>query len=207
MSLPAGVILSGGRSSRMGGGPKALAELAGRPMISHVIGRLGQQVDRLILSAGEDDGLFVEFGLPVAEDIVKRYRGPLTGLCSAFRFLDQRSGPEWLLLAPCDAPFLPADLVTRLLSAAQSQATPVAVARYSNRIQPTFSLWHTSVSRRVCDAVMAEGQPGLKHLVSDLPNTIVDWEAAQPSPFFNVNTPEDLTAAERWLDPNGPDGT
>jgi molybdopterin-guanine dinucleotide biosynthesis protein A len=207
MSLPAGVILAGGSSSRMGGRSKALSTLAGRPMLSHVIERFQKQVDPLLLSSGDDNSPFEDFGLPMVNDIVERHRGPLTGLCSALQFLDSHGGSPWLALVPCDAPFLPPDLVSRLLAAARGQGKPVAVARYEQRIQPTFSLWHTSVSGHITEAVMATGQPGLKHLVSDLEHTVVDWDTRRWSPFFNVNTPAHLAEAEHRLDLPAPDAT
>lgn len=207
MSLPAGAILAGGSSSRMGTGTKALSVLGGRPMLSHVIERLQHQVDLMLLSTGDDNSPFKDFDLPMVNDIAERHRGPLTGLCSALEYLEKHNGPQWLLLVPCDAPFLPLDLASRLLTAAQKQGTPVAVANYAQQLQPTFSLWHSSVSSTVRDAVMAQGQPGLKHLVSDLPNTVVDWDVSQWSPFFNVNTPQQLATAESRLDLCAPDAT
>jgi molybdopterin-guanine dinucleotide biosynthesis protein A len=211
MNRPAGVILAGGRSSRMldpmGTVSKALVTLAGRPMIAHVIENLQGQVEPLLLSTGENTGEFDALGFAVVPDVVLRHRGPLTGLCSAFQYLQQRDGPEWLLLVPCDAPLLPENLAARLLQAAQAQDKPVAVVRSGARLQPTFSLWHRSVADKVCAAVMQTGQPGLRHLVGDLPHVVVDWEETRPPAFFNVNTRDDLAIAERWLDPSTGDGT
>jgi molybdopterin-guanine dinucleotide biosynthesis protein A len=74
-----GIVLAGGKSSRMGGGDKCLLPLAGRPILAHVIERLKPQVAELIVSANGDPARFSAFGLPVVGDRVGGYAGPLAG--------------------------------------------------------------------------------------------------------------------------------
>jgi molybdopterin-guanine dinucleotide biosynthesis protein A len=200
MNKPAGVILAGGRSSRMGVTRKALLELNGQPLLMHVIDRLADHLDRLLLSCESETSDFDSYGLPIVPDLLPDYRGPLTGLYSALQYLCDEGQNNGLVLCPCDAPFLPDNLVQVLLDADQSDHKPVIVISYQGVLQPTFSLWqnhHLPVIRQV---VVEEGRGGIKHLLTSLPHKIVEWTTMEPSPFFNVNTPQDLESAKLWLD-------
>jgi molybdopterin-guanine dinucleotide biosynthesis protein A len=197
---PAGVILAGGRSSRMGVERKALLELKGRPLLAHVVERVQAELDPLMLSCESQTSEFESFGLEVVPDLVPRYRGPLTGLCSALQNLVDKGQDNGLILCPCDAPFIPIDLVQILLDADTDGTKPVAVVSYEGVLQPTFSLWHNHHLPLIREAVFGRGQGGLKHMLNALPHVIVEWTPADPSPFFNINSPEDLQAAAAWLD-------
>ena len=197
---PAGVILAGGRSSRMGVGRKALLELNGQPLLTHVIDRLQAHLDPLVLSCDIETSDFDSFGLPVVPDLLPRFRGPLTGLCSALQYLADKDLHNSLVLCPCDAPFIPADLVQKFLEADQGDDKLVVVVSYQGVLQPTFSMWHTHHLPVIHEAVVKRGDGGLKYMLHSLPHTVVEWAPAEPSPFFNINTPNDLQAAASWLD-------
>jgi len=196
---PAGVILAVGRSSRMGGMSKALFPLNGEALLTHVIRRLQPQLGSLLLSTEGPDTSLESFGLPLVPDLLPRYRGPLTGLCSALHYLDDKGWDGGLVLCPCDAPFIPPDLAERLVSAAVGSPRPVAVASYAGFLQPTFSLWQAHHLPVIYDAVVKRGDGGLKYMLRSLPHVIVEWVSEEPPPFYNVNTPEELQAAEQWL--------
>ncbi len=199
-SRPTGVILAGGRSSRMGVGRKALIELNGRPLLAHVIDRLQTQLHPLLLSCESQTGEFDDFGLTVVADLLPGYRGPLTGLCSALQYMIEKGYDNGLVLCPCDAPFIPVDLVQTLVDAGQEDSKQVVVVSYQGVLQPTFSLWHTDHFPVIHEAVTKRGQGSLKHMLSSLPHRIVEWADTGPSPFFNINTPEELKTAAAWLD-------
>ena len=200
---PAGVILAGGRSSRMAGVRKALITLQDEALLAHVIRRLQPQTDTLVLSTeGQDSGLDV-FGLPVVPDILPRYRGPLTGLCSALQYLAEKQHDGGLVLCPCDAPFVPLDLAERLVAEGRRKANPVVAVSYEGVLQPTFSLWQINHLPLIHDAVVRRGQGGLKHMLYSLPHEIIEWIPSEPPPFYNVNTPEELSAAAQWLERSG----
>lgn len=199
----AGAVLAGGRSSRMGSGPKAFASLAGRPMIEHVIDRLRPQVQELVLCVDAPQTALAALGIPLVTDVVLSHRGPLTGLCSALRHFHTAHDLQWLLLAPCDAPFLPGDLAERLLGAAVESGHPVAGARQAGQSHPTFSAWRLDTLPAVQEAVLQKGHGGLMRMLDSLPHCWVDWPVSQPPAFFNVNTPEELSVAAGWLDPDG----
>lgn len=196
---PAGVVLCGGRSSRFGN-DKALALLDGAPLTAHVLKRLQPQVSSLFLSAQSESTGLQDLGVELIPDAVKRHRGPLAGLYSALQHVADQDLAEWLLLSPCDAPFLPPDLAVRLLQGAAEQDRPVSAARYGGIVQPTFSLWHDSVLPELREAVLDAGHGGLMTMLDRLPHATVDWPEGTVSPFFNVNTPADLAQASRLLD-------
>ena len=169
-------------------------------MIEHVIARLRPQADPVLLSVQDAHSEMEAFELVNVSDIVQRHRGPLTGLCSAMKYLVDRQSHSWLLMSPCDAPFLPPDLASRLFEAAQMEDKPVSVVRYEQVVQPTFSLWNLAVFPQVHDAVMSSGRGGLMSMLDHLPHVSVDWPVEPVPPFFNVNTPADLAMAEQLLD-------
>lgn len=194
----AGVILAGGRSRRMGGGFKALAPLGGKPLIRHVIDRLQPQVRSLVLSVEKHVPDLEAFGLPQVEDPSPGSRGPLGGLLSALA--DMEKGCDWMMLAPCDAPFLSLELAQRLLNCALGDDQAGCVIRYDAQIQPTFSLWHRRLLPRLEAAVLETGMAGFKQFLRDTPVAVLDWETSDLSPFFNINDPDTLAEATRLLD-------
>ncbi len=194
----AGVILAGGRSRRMGGGVKALAPLGGKPLIQHVIGRLQPQVQSLVLGVEKHVLEFEAFGLPQVVDPAPGSRGPLGGLLSAMANME--TGCDWLLLAPCDAPFLPNDLAKRLLNCALDEDRAGCVVRYGSELQPTFSLWHRRLLARLEEAVLEAGMTGFKQFLRDTSVATLDWESSDLSPFFNINDPDALLEATRLLE-------
>ena len=198
----AGVILAGGRSTRMDGGDKALAPLAGRPLLQHVIDRLAPQVVTLALSVEHESSALAAFGLPQLPDPAPGHRGPLGGLLSGLRHFARLRC--WVLLAPCDAPFLPPDLAARLQACAVRAQSSAAVAVHASVWQPTFSLWHHGVLPDLERAVGREGQAGFKPFLRALRAAECVWpEAAppgEPPPFFNINDPAALDQAGRWME-------
>ena len=200
MNKPAGVILAGGPSSRMGVMRKALVELNGQPLLKYVTDRLEAHLQPLLLSCESETADFDGFGLTLVPDLLPGFRGPLMGLYSALEHLANKESSNGLLLCPCDAPFIPASLVQVLLDVHQSRNGKVIAVSYQGVLQPTFSLWQNQHLGAVRNAVVEQGRGGIKHLLTSLPNEVVEWPAAEPPPFFNVNTPEDLKSAEQWLD-------
>lgn len=206
MKQPYGIILAGGQATRMGGGDKALLELGGAPLLSHVIDRLAPQVAGLALNANGDPARFADFGLPVVSDSLQGFLGPLAGVLAGLDWAAEQ-GADALISVAADTPFFPCDLVPQLVLASEGQAHPLVLAATKGDAQtksksrsglirhPTFGLWPVALR----DDLRAALQDGLKKVVL--------WtdrhggrEALFPSdgldPFFNVNTPEDLARAQ-----------
>jgi len=194
---PAGVILAGGRSRRMGGSPKALLGLGGRPLLSHVIDRVSAQVGDLFLSVEQPSTALAEFGLPQIAD-PQPDAGPLAGLLMGLRMANPEN--EWLLLVPCDAPFLPRDLADRLLECAITSALPAAVAVYGSEIQPTFSIWNHRILPQIEKAFFEQQMTGFKQFLRVLEFARLEWPRAEPPPFYNINDQEALDEAGRLIE-------
>jgi molybdopterin-guanine dinucleotide biosynthesis protein A len=187
----AGVILAGGRASRMGGSDKGLLPLAGRPILARVIDRLRPQVDALALNANGDPARFAAFGLPVLADSVPGHPGPLAGVLAGMDWAAAQ-GASALVTAAADTPFFPADLVARLRAAG-----PFAMAATPGEAgperHPTFALWPVSLRDDLCAALAS----GLRKVIAWTdPHGCATVLFPDPQAFFNVNTPEDLARAE-----------
>ncbi len=196
---PAGVILAGGQSSRMGVNRKALLELGGKTLLARVIGRMQEHLQPLLLSCESDTRDFSDFGLPVVADLMPGHRGPLTGLCSALKYLEDIGHDSGLVLCPCDAPFIPEDIVQVMVDAGGDEKKPVVIS-YQGILQPTFSMWRNHHLPAITEALFNRRIGGLKRVLNTLEHTVVEWTVSEPSPFFNVNTPQDLETAKIWLD-------
>ena len=177
---------------------KGLQPLAGQALLSHVIARLQPQCSHLLLSVEVIDSCWDAFGLEQVADPRSGSQGPLGGLLAALQVMHGNS--DWLLLVPCDAPFLPLNLAEQLASAAAAENAPVALVSYQQQWQPTFSLWHRCLLPELHAAVLQQGQRGLKEFLSTQAAAVLEWENQQPNPFFNINTMDDLTVAAALLD-------
>jgi len=134
-----GVVLAGGQSRRMGGGDKGLLELAGKPMLRHVIDRLAPQVGRTIINANGDPQRFAAFALPVVADTVEGFVGPLAGVLAGMRWSTGNvPAARWIVTAPGDAPLLPRDLVERMMEAVAEREDTIALAQSDEPVPPTF---------------------------------------------------------------------
>lgn len=191
-------ILAGGRSERMGGGSKALVDLAGKPMAAHVAERLKPQAGQLLLSVESASPELDVLGLPQVPDGHPGSNGPLGGVASVLRQAVE-TGCEWLLIAPCDAPFLPSDLGRRLSRAAVAGGCGIAMARYGNRLQPAFSLWHGSQLDELERAVEEQGKAGFYEFLRGRRVSVMEWLPRPLDPFFNINDRAALEKATRIL--------
>jgi molybdopterin-guanine dinucleotide biosynthesis protein A len=200
MTAIAGVVLAGGRSSRMAGAAKATLELAGVSLVELVVARLRPQVSEVVVNFNGDPASLPRMpGVAVVADPVAGHPGPLAGVVCAFDYLDlNRSPAEAVAVVPCDGPFLPATLVATLAEALVANAAQAACVRYLGQLQPTFSLW-----RRDCAPLargeLDRGRGGFKSLLAELAAVVVDWPQGEFDPFFNINTPAELAAAQRLV--------
>ena len=191
-----GLILAAGRSKRMGCGDKLKSILGKKALLEHVIDRLEPQVTELFINANPD--LCGDQSLTVIADHVKGFQGPLTGLWSALKS-DQLSDVSYLMMGPCDGPFIPENLVAELFQLMVKNDADIACVRYQGFSQPTFSLWHKRVLPTVEEALLVKKQGGFKPLLAELNTVYLDWPEQPLNPFFNINTPEDLAEAELLL--------
>jgi molybdopterin-guanine dinucleotide biosynthesis protein A len=190
-----GVILAGGQGRRMGGVDKGLRALRGRPMVAWVIERISPQVDELLINANQNAATYAAFGHRVIPDVIPGFAGPLAGL---HRGLTE-AAHELVATAPCDSPFLPHDLVGRLLAALEGEGADLSVAKTGEQPHPVFCLCRKSVL------------PGLTEFLSGGGRKIDAWYSRikavevlfddQPDAFSNVNTEAELQAFDAGAAP------
>lgn len=191
-----GVLLAGGLARRMGGGDKPLMALNGRPLLAHAIARLAPQCAYLAINANGDPARFDDYGLPVVADSVEGYAGPLAGVLAGMDYAPAHwPQARWLLSAPADTPFPPADLVMRLKSALERANASIAVAASGGRTHHAIALWKISLREDLRAALTQEDERKVSAFIARYPHVAVDWPVAPYDPFFNVNRPEDISQA------------
>nr|WP_240558679.1 molybdenum cofactor guanylyltransferase MobA [Paracoccus contaminans] len=172
----------------MGGGDKPLKDLCGRPIIAHVIARLGCAA---AVNANGDPARFAALGLPVVPDSLPGHPGPLAGVLAALDWAAGRGLPR-VVTAAGDTPFFPEDLARRLWSA----GAPVAMAAHDGRDHPAFAAWDTAL-REPLRRALAQGTRRMREFMDDHGAARVIVQGRDP--FFNINTPDDLAEARRRL--------
>jgi molybdenum cofactor guanylyltransferase len=193
----AGVILAGGLARRMGGGDKGLRLLAGRPLLAWVIERARPQVAALAVNANGDPGRLARLGLPVVEDSVPGFAGPLAGVLAGLDWAAETvPGATHVASFATDAPFLPRDLVARL-GAAIDAGVELACAASGGQAHPVFGLWPVALRHDLRRAVAEEGVRKVDQWTGRYRLARVAFAADPFDPFFNANRPEDLAEAER----------
>ncbi|MBB05546.1 MAG: molybdenum cofactor guanylyltransferase MobA [Pseudooceanicola sp.] len=198
MRAPPTVILAGGASRRMGGRNKGLALLAGRPLLAHVIDRIAPQCEDLALNSNADARTMAQFGLTLLPDRTAGRPGPLAGILAAMDWADTLGAVQVVTL-PGDTPFVPLDLIPRLLLAAEDVPPTVPIiAQSAERAHPVVGLWPVSL-RDDLAAALAVGTRRVLDWALDKHARGVAFPATSPDMFFNVNTTEDLYEAARWI--------
>ena len=196
----AGVILAGGRATRMGGGDKGLRPLGGQRLMDHVLARLSPQVDRLGINANGDPARFAEFALPVFADSLPDHPGPLAGGLAGLDWAEEQ-GATAIVTAAADTPFFPRDLVARLTAEAGPSGLCLAASPDEDgkmQRHPTFGLWPVALA----DDLRAALRGGLRKIVlwTDGHGAgTARFDSTPFDPFFNINTPEDIATAEQLM--------
>ncbi len=190
----AGLILAGGQARRMGGGDKGRHGVAGQAILTGLLENLAGQGIVLALSANGPAARFADLGLPVLADAVPGL-GPLSGLLTGLDWAAAQ-GLAWLLTAPCDTPFLPGDLLPRLAAAVARSGRPAAVAASGGSRHAVAGLWSVSLRRDLRRFVMEEGGRRMTGWAERCGAAEAVWPTEPVDPFFNVNHPADLAAAQ-----------
>ena len=195
-----GVILAGGRGSRMGGVDKGLQNFNGVPLALHTQLRLSPQVGELLINANRDLAAYESFGVPVWPDAASLgdFAGPLAGFLTAL----ERCETPYMLTVPCDTPLFPHDLVARLAQALEADNADIAMAAAREedgqlRPQPVFCLMRATLLESVVRFTHGGGRKidawTSQHKTSLVP---FDLPGDDPKAFFNANTLAELHQLE-----------
>ncbi|MGY6518737.1 MAG: molybdenum cofactor guanylyltransferase MobA [Lysobacteraceae bacterium] len=184
-----GLVLAGGRGSRMGGLDKGLVDFRGEPLVAGIARRLAPQVGRLLVNANRNLDRYAELGFRTVPDRFPDFAGPLAGMATGLHALHA----GWLLCVPCDSPFVPHDYAARMLGAARAADAEVAMATCDGR-QPVFALLAHHL-RDALDAALAGGERKIDRFFGRHRLVEVDF-SDRPDAFLNLNRPEDHAALE-----------
>lgn len=185
-----GLILAGGKGTRMGSVDKGLQVFRGKPMVEHVLQRLRPQVGKLIINANRHLDMYEALGTPVCPDEFSGFAGPLAGLHAGLSHCET----PYLVTAPCDSPFLPMDLVDQLSEALAAAKADIAVAvtgkSDTRQRHPVFCLLATHLKNDLAD-YLGKGGRKMDAWFAKYPQ--VEVQFLDESAFANINTPDDLS--------------
>ncbi len=201
----AGAIIAGGQSSRMheGGiqGDKFLQPLGEHALIAHVAERLKPQISQLIINANGNPQRLAFLEHSVIADLPHRHGGPLPGILTALAA--SRSFP-WLVSVAADTPFLPHDLVTKLVARQLQTGADIVLASSEERIHPLFGLWRTSLVEQLRNWLSTTDKASVLAFAThigfervEFPLAVTKDGSQHYDPFFNINRPQDLAVARR----------
>ncbi|MFT4014944.1 MAG: molybdenum cofactor guanylyltransferase MobA [Paracoccus sp. (in: a-proteobacteria)] len=200
MTAPPAIILAGGLSRRMGGGNKGLQLLAGETLISRVIGRLGPQCGAMAINANGGGEIFADYGLPIVADGIGGFAGPLAGVLAGMGWAAGLGQPH-VVSVSVDTPFIPHDLVWRLLDARGRSGLALAASTDPTgrlRDHPTCALWPVALRDDLAAALESGLHRTGQFAAAYDPGRAV-FDSHPLDPFLNLNTPEDLARAARLL--------
>ena len=185
-----GLILAGGRGSRMGSVDKGLQPFKGTPMVAHVLARFQPQVDEILINANRSIDEYSAFGYRVIADAIDGFAGPLAGLHIGMTHATH----PLVATVPCDSPFLPLDLIARLSNAMQKSNADLAVAKTFNQPHPVFCLVKTNLAPHL-EAFLQSGQRKIDKWYATLNVVEVAFDDEEAA-FSNINTVEELKSFE-----------
>ncbi|MBB4569766.1 molybdenum cofactor guanylyltransferase MobA [Rhizobium leucaenae] len=195
-------LLAGGRSSRMGAN-KAFALLGGERLLTRIAARIRRQ-QKIPATLNADADWPDTTGLPLVPDTVPGKLGPLAGVLAAMRdAVIRHPYASHIATVPIDSPFFPGDLIARLAQAIEGR-DEIAIAVSLGRDHPVFGLWPVSIADDLETWILRDDKRRVRdflarHSVRTVSFAMIPTSIGLLDPFFNINTPDDLTAAETWL--------
>jgi len=182
-----GVVLAGGQGRRMGGVDKGLQVLRGKPMAQWALERLAPQVDEILINCNQNLDAYARFGYRLVPDEIGGFAGPLAGLHASLK----AAAHPLVVTVPCDSPFLPSDLVSRLQQ--HLNKNDLAVAKTGDQPHPVFSLVRKDVLDNL-EAFLRSGGRKIDSWYASLATVEVSFDD-EADAFRNINTREELGKA------------
>ena len=193
MREPLGLILAGGKATRMGGWPKADVLLGGRRLLDHTAMRLEPQVGEVVVNANGP----TKTNFPTIADTLEGHLGPLAGVLAGLKH-GADTGYSHVVSVAVDTPFFPCDLVPQLLMAGTAHPHGFAMAQTADGVQGAFALWPVALRDPLRDFLTA-GERKVRAFAEAHNAAYATFPVTEPDAFFNINTPDDLAQADGWL--------
>ena len=195
-----GVILAGGNARRLGGKGKAFINIMGIPLINLVLEKFESQVSSLAINT-RDKKNFYDYSYPIIEDTIVEQggAGPLAGISSAIKWAKKSNkAMSHVVTVPVDTPLLPNDLVHRMSLELEINKPDIIFSSSNNNIYPVVSMWSLKIDSYL-DQALHQGVRKIDSFTSSYNVSILDWSFNDIDPFFNINSPEDVVLAEKYI--------
>ena len=190
------VILTGGRSSRMGGGIKSLKKFNNKYIFDRIFENLQTQVDKVIINSNDSENLFVKYNVEVIKDSLEGLLGPLAGIHAALEWLNEKEPYiNWLVTVPGDTPFIPKNLVKKLLDKIKNSNHKIVLAQSNGKTHPIIGIWHSNLLESLKNSLNS-GNRKIMNWASQHSLEYVEFTNSKYDPFFNINCKDDLIEAK-----------
>ena len=190
------VILTGGQSSRMGGGIKSLKKFNNKLIFDRIFNNLQNQVQKIIINSNDLENLFANYNVQVIKDSIKGFLGPLAGIHAALEWVNKNEPHiNWLITVPGDTPFIPNDLVKKLLEKAKNSKCKIVLAQSNEKTHPIIGVWHSSLYESLKNDLNS-GVRKILYWASKHPLDYVEFTNSKYDPFFNINYEKDIIQAQ-----------
>ena len=190
------VILTGGRSSRMGGGVKSLKKFNNKYIFDRIFENLQAQVDKVIINSNDSENLFVKYNVEVIKDSLDGFLGPLAGIHATLEWLNEKApNINWLVTVPGDTPFIPKNLVKKLLDKIKNSNHKIVLAQSNGKTHPIIGIRHSNLLESLKNSLNS-GNRKIMNWASQHSLEYVEFTNSKYDPFFNINCHEDLLEAE-----------
>ena len=191
------VIMTGGKSSRMGGGIKTLMQFNKKIIFERILESLQNQINNIIINNNDMSYQFKKYNLPIIEDKIKGYLGPLAGIHASLEWVSKNlKNIEWIVSIPGDTPFIPDNLVEKLYNKAESYKKNIIIAKSNEKIHPIIGIWNVNLLQKLEKAIL-EGE---RKIIIWAKKNELDYQEFvndRYDPFFNINYNEDIDTAKK----------
>ena len=191
------VIMTGGKSSRMGGGIKTLMQFNKKIIFERILESLQNQINNIIINNNDMSYQFKKYNLPIIEDKIKGYLGPLAGIHASLEWVSKNlKNIEWIVSVPGDTPFIPDNLVEKLYNKAESYKKNIIIAKSNEKIHPIVGIWNVNLLQKLEKAIL-EGE---RKIIIWAKKNQLDYQEFindRYDPFFNINYNSDIDTAKK----------
>ena len=185
-----GVILSGGKSSRMNFINKSFLKVNNESFIQIIINTLSQRLDTIYINANQDLEKYKKLNRPIILDYIKGFKGPLAGLHSIMKQFENSKENLWFALVPTDAPFIPIKYLDNFIKKLPT-TNMVMISKINNKIEPMFSFWSIKTLSTIEKALLESDGVKIMKIAEELNYDILEFNSNNRLEFMNINTNED----------------